>query len=180
MSRKFLSSKWIRRSLVAVAAIGAGALLLVPNTGANFSANDNGTVHADTATLTIELSDANHPHTFAMNFANVSPGNSVYQQFTVKNTGSIGASHVKLGNTVSGVTFIPQTGQNPDLAKLQVSIDGYLPMTAANAVTTPVDLGSLAAGQSRTYTVRVGLASSATNDWQGVILNATTSVTLEQ
>ena len=158
------------------AAVAIGLALLAPTTGADFSASDTGKVTAAAGTLTIELSDAQNTGTFDLNYPNLAPGETKVDQFTVKNTGSI-AADVKIGAPFSGVAV--NLGQaNP--AKLMVAIDGYHANSPVTALGNSINLGSLAPGQSRTYTVRVGLDASAGNEWQGKSVSTNVTVTLAQ
>lgn len=180
--RKPRLGKWTRRGIIGgiVASIVAVVMVTAP-TGANFSASGTGSVQGGTATLGLSLSDGNNSQgTFALNFANLKPGTSVAQTLVVTNTGTIPAN-VSIGQPISGASFTPAAGQNPDPAQLQASIDGYLSPTGATAMPSSVGLGVLNPGQSRAYTVRVGLVSAAGNDWQGATFAVNTvTVTLNQ
>lgn len=167
----------IRNSIIGVAGVVAvGLALAAPTTGADFSASDTGNVSAQAGTLTIELSDAQNTGTFNLAYPNLAPGETKVDQFTVKNTGSIPAD-VKIGAPFSGVVANLGTA-NP--SKLLVSIDGYQAAVSATSLTGNIALGSLAPNQSRTYTVRVGLDSSAGNEWQGKSVATNVTVTLNQ
>ena len=168
----------IRTSIVAVAGAVAIGLLLIGtgSTGADFTASDTGNVSVQSGTLTVELSDANNTGTFDLSYPNLAPGDVKVDKFTVKNTGSIPAD-VKFGMPVNVTGY--NVG-NADVSKLSFSVDNYQPTTSVTAMPSSISLGSLNPGQSRTYTVRVGLDQSAGNEWQGRSVSASVTVTLNQ
>lgn len=171
MSRK-------KKLVLSVAAIATMGIIGVTSagTGADFSASDTGSVSAQSGTLTVELSDSDNTGTFELSYPNLVPGETKVDQFTVKNTGSV-AADVKIGQPFSGLQLnLGQANAN----KLMVAIDGYRTQTPVTSLGNSIDLGSLGAGQSRTYTVRVGLDSSAGNEWQGKTIAANVTVTLQQ
>jgi hypothetical protein len=161
--------------------LAAGLMLPSLVSGANFSASDTGKVTVSTATLDINLSDANGAQgTFQLDFRNLKPGQVQTQTFTVKNTGSI-AGNVSLGNPISGISASLAGLNGSDLAELKIGVAGYQALTPVTQLTSAsIDLGSLAAGQSRTYTMQVSLDQAAGNEWQGKSVGATATVTLNQ
>ena len=170
-----------RSKKLVIAAAGAALVGIVgvagiSGTGANFSASDTGNVSVQSGTLTVELSDSNNVGTFNLSYPNLAPGETKVDKFTVKNTGSI-AADVKIGAPFSGVQ-VNLGNANP--AKLMVGIDNYQSVVAAPSLAGDINLGSLNPGQSRTYTVRVGLDASAGNEWQGRSLSTNVTVTLQQ
>ena len=169
----------IRNSLIGVAGVVAvGLALSAPTTGADFSASDTGTVSIQSGNLTVELSDSNSVGTFDLDFDNLAPGETKVDQFTVKNTGSIPAD-VKLGGISLGANnFAGLTG--PQLNMLKAGIDGYQASASVPSLTGVMQLGELNPGQSRTYTVRVGLDQVAGNEWQNRHVAAGLTVTLAQ
>lgn len=174
-----MSLKNSRTKKFLVGGMGAGAIalaLLVPTTGADFSASDTGSVEATTGTLTVELNDADNVGTFQLSYPNLAPGQVKVDKFTVKNTGSIPAD-VVIGQPFSNVA-VNLGVANP--SKLLVSVDGYQVQVPATSLTGNLSLGSLNPGQSRTYTVRVGLDQSAGNEWQGKSLSTDVTVSLKQ
>lgn len=173
-----LSKSRTRKSIIGLAVGGALGLAVfgVGSTGADFSASDTGNVSIQSGTLTVELSDSNNVGTFQLAYPNLAPGEVKVDQFTVKNTGSIPAD-VEIGAPFSGVQANLGSA-NP--SKLMVGVDGYQSMVAAPTLAGNIDLGSLNPGQSRTYTVRVGLDQSAGNEWQGKSLSTNVTVTLKQ
>ena len=161
---------------IAGAALIAG-LVLVPTTGADFSASDTGRVDINTATLSIGLTDNKESAgTFDLDFANLAPGQSQVQTFYVTNTGSI-AADASIGAPISGVSFAPNNGQNANL--LRIGVDGIVaPAPAANIST--IVLGTVEPGQTRAFNLRVELDQSAGNEWQGTKVGAIATVTLNQ
>lgn len=173
-----LRSKRIRNSIIGVAgatALGLG-LMGAGSTGADFSASDTGNVSIQSGTLTVELSDSDNVGTFQLSYPNLAPGDEKADKFTVKNTGSIPAD-VEIGAPFSNVSA-NLGAANP--AKLMVGVDGYQATASAPSLAGNISLGSLNPGQSRTYTVRVGLDQSAGNEWQGKSLSTDVTVTLKQ
>lgn len=172
-----------RRVIVAaistVAAAGIAVAVLAPSSGADFSASDTGSVHVATATLNLSLSDDNNTGTFDANFVNLAPGHANWQAktFKVKNTGSIPAN-VKIGGPLSGLTYNVPAAANP--AKLKFQVDGYQALTSVASLPSSINLGQLAAGEERTYVLRVELDSTAGNEWQNANLGVTATVTLNQ
>lgn len=171
-----MSRKKIVMTVAAAALLGVVGAAGMSSTTANFTASDTGSVKVDTATLTVELSDTANTGTFKLDYPNLAPGETKVDQFTVKNTGSV-AADVKIGAPFPGLQA--NIGQaNPN--KLTVAIDGYQAVAPVTSVGNSITLGSLAPGQSRTYTVRVGLDGSAGNEWQGKTLSTNVTVTLQQ
>lgn len=146
-------------SAVAIAA----ALLLVPATGADFSASGQGRVDVNTATLSVALSDIDTPVGIDLDFMNLKPGETQSQTFKVTNTGSI-AADVNMGSRSNTTFSVPAS----ELSELKLGIVNYLePISFPPPLNGSVDLGSLNPGQSRNYTMQFSLASSAGNEWQG-------------
>lgn len=178
------SSKNRKIRNIAIGGLAAAALGLTlhgaGSTGADFSASHTGNVSVQAGTLTVQLSDADNTGTFKLSYPNIKPGDMPYDQFTVKNTGSIPAN-VKLGMPISVTGYNLGGGQgNANPAQLSASIDGYLAPTSVTSLTGDIQLGSLQPGESRTYTVRVGLDHNAGNEWQGKSVSADVTVTLNQ
>lgn len=169
----------IRRALAVVAVVALGALLWQPVTGADFTASDTGRVDVQTATLTIELSSPGSTGTFDLDFDNLKPGQVLTQTFKVKNTGSI-AANAKLGAPITGASLTGGSLTGADYSELKLGVAGYQAMTSVTALPSTIDLGTLAAGQAKTFTVQVGLDQSAGNEWQDVKVGATATVTLTQ
>lgn len=180
MSLKSISKKPLVRTGAGIATLGvAAALMFTSVSGADFSASDTGDVSVSTATLSVGLSDGvGSQGTFDLDFVNLKPGETKSQTIVVQNTGSI-AADVSLGNPISNIV-LPQGLTTADLAKLTVAIPGYQNPVAITSLPASINLGSLVAGQSRSYTVQIGLASNAGNEWQGKTLGATATVTLNQ
>lgn len=171
-----VSRKKFIMTTAAVAFVGVVGVTGISGTTANFTASDTGNVKVDTATLTVELSDTANTGSFELKYPSLAPGDAKVDHFTVKNTGSV-AADVKIGAPFTGLQA--NIGQaNPN--KLTVAIDGYQTLAPVTSVGQQINLGSLAPGQSRTYTVRVGLDSSAGNEWQGKSLSTNVTVTLQQ
>lgn len=174
------NKRTVRNTLMGGTAAIAAALLFVGagSTGADFSASDTGNVSINSGTLTVELSDSQNTGTFELSYPNLAPGEMKADKFTVKNTGSLPAN-VKISGVNVGANNL--SGLTPaQLGMLKASIDGYKTATPVTAMTGEIPLGSLAAGQSRTYTVRVGLDQAAGNEWQNRNVAAGVTVTLNQ
>lgn len=166
--------------------LGAGvvaALLLTPVTGADFSASDTGRVDVSTATLSIGLTDdKGSTGTFDLDFTNLKPGEVKTQTFHVTNTGSIDAT-AKIGAPITGASFTGGVGTltQADLNEFKVGVVGYQNLVAAPSLANgSINLGTIAAGQTKAYTVQVGLDQTAGNEWQGRSVGATATVTLTQ
>lgn len=171
-------SRLIKGIIGTVGALGIIAAVLLPGSGANLSASDTGTVNVGTATLTLSLGDDNGSSgTFNLNFPNLKPGQSLTQTFYVKNTGSIQAN-ASIGAPTTGNFTVP-SGQNPNPAKLKAGVDNYLALTPITGLST-INLGTLNAGETKGFTLRIGLDSSAGNEWQNVHVGGTATVTLNQ
>jgi len=175
-------TKGIILGIAAVAAVGAVA---IPGTGANFSASDTGQVNVHTATLSLNLSDpAGHSGTFEANFPELAPGGQQTQVFYVTNSGSIPAN-VTMGQPITPTALdAPNSNVNGnpsiDYNDLQFGIDGVMGLTSVGNLPATINLGSLGAGQTMTVTLRVGLDSSAGNEWQNAGVGASVTVTLNQ
>lgn len=172
-------TKKIARLGGGVAALGiAAALLLVPVSGADFTASDTGRVDVATATLTLDLSGGSQASGgFDLDFSNLKPGETQTQTFTVKNTGSI-AADVSLGGPLTAVSG---SIGNANPGQLKIGVAGYKALTPAPQLASgAIDLGSLGSGEQRTYTMQVSLDSAAGNEWQGKTIGATATVTLDQ
>ncbi|MGH7217891.1 MAG: hypothetical protein ACREGE_00380 [Candidatus Microsaccharimonas sp.] len=179
MSLKSISKKNLARTGGGIAALGvAAALLLVPVSGADFSASDTGRVDVSTATLTLDLSGGSQDSGgFDLDFSNLKPGETQTQNFTVTNTGSI-AANVSLGNPVTGISA---SIGNANANQLEIGVAGYKALTPAPQLASgSIPLGSLGANESRTYTLQVSLSEDAGNEWQGKTIGATATVTLNQ
>lgn len=162
-----------------VVGIAAAALLVSPS-GADFSASDTGRVDVSTATLSLSLSDAKGSvGTFDLDFTNLKPGQTLTQNITVKNTGSI-AANVKIGAPITGTSFSGGSLTATDYSELKVAIPGYQAQVAATAMPSTLNLGTLSAGETKTYPVQISLDQTAGNEWQGVTLGADATVTLAQ
>lgn len=170
-------TKRVKAITVAILAAAGLGLVFMPTSGADFTASDTGSITAQTGNLSLNLSDGSNTGTFALNFANLKPGDSKTASFTVKNTGSI-AAKVSLDQPITNAV-VPNIGA-AELAKMRVGVDNYAAPAPVTSLTSGFNLGALNAGQSRTYTVRVELDSSAGNVWQDRTVSATGTVWLKQ
>lgn len=180
MSLKPNTKKNILRAGGGVAVMAIAAIAL-PNivSGADFSASDTGRVDISTATLTVGLTDGKGSSgTFDLDYVGLAPGETQTQTIVVTNTGSIDAD-VSLGNPLGGFT-VPTDLTPADFAELSVSVPGYQSAVPVTALPAQIDLGSLNAGETKSYQLKVSLASSAGNEWQGKTLGANATVTLNQ
>jgi hypothetical protein len=178
MSRRFTARKVIAGIAVAAAAVVA-VLAVSSQTGANFSDSDTGSASVSTATLALNLSDAaGHTGTFDLNYANLKPGDSVVKVFKVTNNGSIPGT-AKLGQPVTPTT-VPSGLTVADAAELKVGVDGVASPVSVTSLPSSFNLGTVAPGETKAYSLRIELASSAGNEWQGKTLAGTATVTLEQ
>lgn len=165
-------------AVIAVVAAGAAAIV-IPATGANFSASQVGSVNAKTATLTVGLTDdAGSSNTFKLNFNNLKPGEVQHQNFYVTNTGSIPAV-AKLGQPITPTAF-SGGGAGLDISKFSAGISGITSLTPVTALPSSFGLGVIQPGETKKFTLDVSLDSSAGNEWQGVTIGANATVTLDQ
>jgi hypothetical protein len=145
-----------------ITAVGLGLGASGGATGANFTADGSGSLTATAGTLSFAGGGA---QLFSLSYTNLAPGASPQSEtITVQNTGSLPAE-VSISN-LGGASFAPTTPSYVN--SLYVSVDSYLPATGVGKISAPIDLGPIAAGETRTFTVRAGLDSSAGNSWQGV------------
>jgi len=137
-------------------------------------------VDVSTATLSLNLSDAKGSvGTFDLDFTNLKPGQTLTQNVTVKNTGSI-AANVKVGAPITGTSFSGGNLVATDYSELKIGVADYQSPVAVTSMPTSLNLGSLSAGETKTYKVQVSLDQTAGNEWQGVTLGANATVTLTQ
>jgi len=182
------------RNMFTVVGIGAAAILglgVVAGSGAVFNDTDTARVDINTATVVLGVSDANNSGTIDLDFNNLKPGQTITEEFSVRNDGSIDA----VGNLGSGFTN-STPGENLDYSKLSVGVRAakggavVTPIggTAPSSTLTPVtqlpsagwDLGTLKPGQTATFYVDVKLDISADNSWQGKTFGGNLPVTLTQ
>lgn len=163
-----------------IAAIGlAGAVLLTPVTGADFSDSKTGNVDVSTATLVLNLSDSNGSvGTFDLDYVNLVPGAAQTQTLTITNDGSI-AGDVSLGQALGTITNGGSL-TTADYAELTVAIPGHLSATAVNQLPMAISLGSLQPGETKSFELEIALAQTAGNEWQGVEIDAVATVVIEQ
>jgi len=174
-----------------VAAAGAGAVLVgcMGASGAWLTAQGQLPVQFDTGSLSVLINGA--PSNAApIGFHNVVPGsnNVRTQTFTVKNNGTVSAA-VTIGEPVQPTQLKGGTGLTAsDIAnQLFIGVDGHLPYeSVGRAIATngsgngTISLGTLAPGETGTYTVRVGLSDDAGNAWENVTAAGTVGVDLTQ
>lgn len=157
----------------------AAWLLLAPVTGAKFTASGNGSVDVSTAKLTLGLSDGSGSSgTFALKYLNLKPGETQTQKLVVTNTGSIDGDATFAG--LPAVSNVTGSLQEADYKELAVAIPGFLAATGLDQLPQTVDLGTLKAGETKTFEVKVSLDQKATNEWQDVKIATTATVVLEQ
>ena len=138
----------------------AGALAI--GSGADFSSSTGNTASTVTAgTLTQSNSKAGSS---ILSLSNMKPGDSVYGQVVITNTGSLGSvmSVTETGTSTfsSGVL----TEKIEDVTNANSPVTVYSGAFGGAGTKT---LGTWAAGESHTYRLTVTLASSATNSEQG-------------
>ena len=81
----------------------------------------------------------------------------------------IGTAKERSSSSSGSHTLRPSMSPQPDnINNLEIAIDGYMPATGVGNIQVPVDLGPIAAGETRVIYVRAGLTSAADNTWQGV------------
>lgn len=161
----------------ATLAIGGIALATAPS-GAWFSDTKAATAKAQTGHAAIKLSDAGHSATCVLDFGTVNPGHSATATCTVENTGTtplkITLSDVNMPTVVAPHSTPVNT---IDDTKYFVGIDGYLSDTALSAFATPVDLGALNPGDSRTYTAKFTVSETVGNEGQDLVLTVGLKIT---
>jgi len=168
----------IRASAVVASFALVGAVAVMSTSGADFTASDNGHASVHTATLSLDLGDANGwQGTFNLNYDDLTPGQIQSQTFYVKNTGSIPASVSLTNRTTSNTAGATLTGN--DWEEFKSGVDGYSGMVKSN-VGLNADLGILQPGEQRGYNLLMGLDSTAGNEWQGVGIGTNVVVTLNQ
>lgn len=167
-------------ALGSTAAVGLG-IAITAASGAYFSASEPIQVSGNTGTLSVAVNGSS-TDTAALNFANIVPGSTVKQTFTVTNTGTV-AADVSIGQPITpkglhiGDPALPGSGQ---LDLLSVGVENHTPMTPITATSIPIDLGVLAPNQTVSYTVDVTLDPNATDVWQGTSASGLVTVTLNQ
>jgi len=178
------STKKNVRNIAGISAVGLAAVLLLSPavSTANFSASDIGTIDVKAATLSVGLTDDKATvGSFDLDFTNLKPGEVQHQTFYVTNTGSIPAT-VKVGvdpkpSPSAGAVV---TSARLDVNKLAMGVSGITALTPYRSLPASVNLGSIASGETKAYVLDVSLDSSAGNEWQGVGLSTTATVTLDQ
>lgn len=159
-------------SIAAVAAAGIVLAAVVVPSGANFNDAKSAHVSISSATLKVDTRVIN------LSFANLKPGEVQHQDFTVTNNGSIDAV-ATLGSNFTNST----PGTNLDYSKLSIGvsgISGLIPVTQLSHSADQFTLGTVKAGETKTYTVDVSLDQSAGNEWQGQSFGGDVPVTLTQ
>lgn len=171
------SKKKFRNIAIGGLLIAGAALVAVPVTTSSFSATDTGNVKIKSAELNLDLADDHgSTGTFNLDFSNLKPGEVQHQSFYVHNTGTIPAV-AKFGQPVSGTDF--KGGTNPGLDKLLVGVSGITSLKPATSF-SDIGLGSIQPGETKKVTLDIGLDKSAGNEWQGVTMAGTATVTLDQ
>lgn len=146
-------------------AVVAGALAV--GSGADFSSTSGNTASTVTAgTLTQSNSKANAS---ILNLSNMKPGDSVYGQVVITNTGTLGSIFSVTETASSGFTAGTLTEKIEDVTNASSPTTVYSGNFGGAATKT---LGTWAAGEARTYRVTVTLLSSATNTEQGKTASA--------
>ncbi|NUR79818.1 MAG: hypothetical protein HOQ21_05150 [Dermatophilaceae bacterium] len=144
---------------LATAAV-AGALAV--GSGADFSSTSGNTASTVTAgTLTQSNSKANAS---ILNLSNMKPGDAVYGQVTITNTGSLGSVFSVTETATSGFTAGTLTEKIEDVTNATAPVTVYSGNFGGAGTK---QLGTWAAAEAHTYRVTVTLLSSATNAEQG-------------
>jgi hypothetical protein len=144
----------------------AGALAI--GSGADFASSSSNTASNVTAgTLTQDNSKAGAS---ILNLSNMKPGDSVYGQVTIKNTGSLGSifSVTETDTSSFSAGVLQEKIEDVTNAASPVTVySGEFGKAGTQA------LGSWAAGESHTYRLTVTLVQAATNTEQGKSASAT-------
>jgi hypothetical protein len=157
---------------VGVAGVAATtALTLTPGTFGSFTASASnpgnsvqaGTVHmADNVTGALTLSGLSTPYSTT----NMEPGQSVHGTVTITNSGSLPATATVAVTNTSG-TVTPASDWTLKIVDDNNNVIYNNNLANFSATALPATTGSnWAAGEAHTYTVTVGLASSAANEAQ--------------
>lgn len=162
-------------AILGVAVIGA----VVPS-GATFTDTKPARIDIHTASLSLGVSDDDNSGTIDLPFNNLKPGETQSLKFNVTNTGSIDATG-SVGSNFSNST----PPANVDYSQLSVGI--HADNIRTQPVLTPVtqlpsswDLGTIKAGETKTYFVDVKLDQNANNSWQNKSFGGEVPVTLTQ
>lgn len=159
--------------------LAAGALAAaVGGSGAYFTDQQSLHVTGSTGSLSI-LVDGVSNNTAALAFGEINPGMTVDRTFTVKNNGSV-AADISIGSpsAMSGTWNVTTAAQKP---MMSVGIKGFLADTPLTQLGSgPVQLGSIPAGASYTYTVEAVLSPAANDEWQNASGSATVQVIANQ
>jgi hypothetical protein len=144
----------------------AGALAI--GSGADFSSSTGNTASNVTAgTLTQSNSKANQS---ILNLTNMKPGDSVYGQVTITNTGSLGSVFSVTETDTSSFSSGVLTEKIEDVTNAATPTTVY---SGAFGGAGTKQLGTWAAGDAHTYRVTVTLLQGATNTEQGKTASAT-------
>ena len=159
-----LTSKKVLIPLATAAVAGA----LAVGSGADFSSTSGNT--ASTVTAGTLLQTNSKAGASILNLSNMKPGDSVYGQVVITNTGTLGS--------IFSVTETDASSFTPGVLteKIEDVTNASSPTTVYSGVFGSAGtkaLGTWAAGEARTYRVTVTLLSSATNTEQGKQASAT-------
>ncbi|WP_330475469.1 TasA family protein [Terrabacter sp. C0L_2] len=158
-----LTSKKVLIPLATAALAGA----LAVGSGADFSSTSGNTASSVTAgTLTQSNSKAGAS---ILSLGNMKPGDSVYGQVVITNTGTLGSVFSVTETDTSTFSAGVLTQKIEDVTNSASPVTVY---SGAFGGAGTKALGSWAAGEARTYRVTVTLLSSATNTEQGKTASA--------
>lgn len=165
MNSAAAQSSSLRRLLLPMAGLLAAAALTV-GSGADFVSSSVNTSNAyTTGTLTQSNSKADAA---IFNLSNLKPGDTLDGTVTISNTGSLASTFTLKETATNGFT---------DKANLQLVItqQGVIEPIWSGTLgdLASVDLGSFAAGETRTFTFSTSLAQSAGNEEQDKTATAT-------
>jgi predicted ribosomally synthesized peptide with SipW-like signal peptide len=158
-----------------IAVVGA-AVALTAGTFSYFSDSQTTAAGgATTGTLTLNLGVNQNGTAGAINATNIAPGWTQTESFTVTNTGSLdGEAWISLKEAGKSSKAL-ENAMNIDAMGRSVPVS-----TAVGMSRNGIDMGKLAAGKSKTYTITFVLPSTAGNDVQGQSLALQIQTDLEQ
>jgi spore coat-associated protein N len=158
-----------------VAVVGA-AVALTAGTFSYFSdSQSSSAATAKTGTLTLHLGMDQNGTAGHIKADNIAPGWSDTETFTISNTGSLdGEVWVTLKDTANSDAVL-------ESAMTLNALNASMPVSQALSYTkSGVDLGKLAAGTTKTYTITFDLPSTTGNEVQGKQLGMSIQADLEQ
>ncbi|WP_076262952.1 TasA family protein [Intrasporangium flavum] len=163
---RILATKKVLVPLATAAVAGA----LAVGSGADFSSTSGNTASTVTAGTLAQTNSKSGSSILSL--ANMKPGDSVYGQVTITNSGSLGSVFSVTQTDTSTFSSGVLTEKIEDVTNTSSPVTVY---SGAFGSAGTKSLGTWAAGEAHTYRITVTLASSATNTEQGKSASASFS-----